>query len=191
MARAGRRPGTSTSSAEILEAARVLFAERGFRATTVRAVAAAAGVNPALVHHHFGSKDGLFVAAMDLPVNPADLIVDAVSSGPRDELGERLARVFVRLWSDPVTGPRVLATLRTVTATEEGAGMVRTFAEGFMLERVSAALGIPPLRVAGAMTQLIGLALGTVVLRIGPLAEASEDELVELIAPSVQRYLDG
>ncbi len=189
--RPGRRPGPSSTRPEILAAARTLFAARGYHATTVRDIAADAGVNAALVHHYFGSKEQVFVAAMNLPLNPADLISRLRDGGPRAQLGERVVRLFARTWRDPATGQPLQALLRAAASTEQGATMMRQFVEDVMLPRVSAELGVSRVRAAGAFSQLIGFALAATILRTEPLASASEDEVVALLAPSVQRYLDG
>jgi AcrR family transcriptional regulator len=189
--RPGRRPGPSSTRPEILAAARTLFASRGYHATTVRDIAAEAGVNAALVHHYFGSKEQAFVAAMNLPLNPADLISRLRDGGPRAQLGERVVRLFARTWRDPATGQPLQALLRAAASTEQGATMMRQFVEDVMLPRVSAELGVSRVRAAGAFSQLIGFALAATILRAEPLASASEDELAALLAPSVQRYLDG
>ena len=189
--RPGRRPGPSSTRPKILAAARTLFASRGYHATTVRDIAAEAGVNAALVHHYFGSKEQVFVAAMNLPLNPADLISRLRDGGPRAQLGERVVRLFARTWRDPATGQPLQALLRAAASTEQGATMMRQFVEDVMLPRVSAELGVSRVRAAGAFSQLIGFALAATILRTEPLASASEDEVVALLAPSVQRYLDG
>lgn len=191
MATRGRRPGPSNTREEILVAARQLFAQRGYQATTMRAIAAEAGVNAALVHHYFGSKEQLLVAAMNLPLNPADAIRELRDAGPRDQLGERLVRFFVRTWRDPETGQPLQALLRASASSDAGAATMREFVENVMLARLSMLLGIPRLRLAGGFAQLVGFALAGTVIGIEPLASASEDELVVLLAPSIQRYVDG
>jgi len=191
MATRGRRPGPSNTREEILVAARQLFAQRGYQATTMRAIAAEAGVNAALVHHYFGSKEQLLVAAMNLPLNPADAIRELRDAGPRDQLGERLVRFFVRTWRDPETGQPLQALLRASGSSDAGAATMREFVENVMLARLSMLLGIPRLRLAGGFAQLVGFALAGTVIGIEPLASASEDELVALLAPSIQRYVDG
>lgn len=189
MARAGRRPGPTSTADEIVTVARALFAERGYQATTVRAVATAAGVNPALIHHFFGNKEGLFVAALQLPLNPAALIAEVAAAGPREELGARIVRTFVQVWRSPETGQPLQALLRG-TATEEGAATLRRFVQDIMLPRAEAALGVSPLRLTGVLSQLIGFALASLVVRVEPLASATEDDVVALLGPSIQRYLD-
>ncbi|MDT4951851.1 MAG: hypothetical protein QOJ37_4446 [Pseudonocardiales bacterium] len=190
MARAGRRPGPTTTPEQILEAARTLFAERGYQGTSMRAVAAAADVNAALVHHYFGTKEQLFVAALRMPLNPAEVITTLLAAGPREEFAQRFVRFFIRAWREPATGQRLQAVLRSAVSTEQGAASIRTFAEQVLLERVSGALGVSKLRVAAAMTHLIGLMLGSTIIGIEPLASASEDELVALVAPVIAGYLD-
>jgi AcrR family transcriptional regulator len=189
MARAGRRPGPTSTPDAILTAARDLFAQRGYQATTMRAVASAAGVNAALVHHYFGTKQRLFVAALDLPIDPVEVIETLLAAGPREQFAERFVRFFVTAWRDPATGQALQAVLRSAASTEPGATMVRNLAENVLLERASAALGVSKLRVAAAMSHLIGLVLGATILAIEPLASASVDDLVELVAPAIQRYL--
>ena len=97
---AGRRPGGPDTRGQILAAARKSFADKGFGGTTIRAVAAEAGVDPALVHHYFGSKDDLFLAALEIPVDPRAL-VPAVFEAGVDGGGERLLRLFLSVWDDP------------------------------------------------------------------------------------------
>ncbi len=189
--RPGRRPGPSSTRPKILAAARALFAARGYHATTVRDIAAEAGVNAALVHHYFGTKEHVFVAAMNLPLNPADLISRLRDGGPRAQLGERVVRLFARTWRDPATGQPLQALLRAAASTEQGATMMRQFVEDVMLPRVATELGVSRVRAAGAFSQLIGFAVAATILRVEPLASASDDEVVALLAPSVQRYLDG
>ena len=189
MARAGRRPGPTNTPKSILTAARTLFAERGYQGTTIRAVAASAGVNTALVHHYFGTKDRLFVAALNLPLNPADAIEELVAAGPREQFAERFVRFFVSVWRDPVTGQPLQAVLRSAASTDQGAAMVRNLAENVLLERAATALGVSKLRIAVALSHLLGLVLAATIVRIEPLASATDDELVELIAPTIDRYL--
>ena len=189
--RRGRRPGPSSTRDDIRAAARKLFALHGYHATTVRDIATEAGVNAALVHHYFGSKDQVFVTALDLPLNPLDVVTRLRDDGPRAQLGERIVRFFVQAWRDPTTGQPLQALLRAAASSEQGATMMRNLAEDVMLPRLAVVLGVPKLRVAGAFSQLIGFAMAAMIVRIEPLASADEDALVTLLAPSVQRYLDA
>lgn len=191
MATRGRRPGPSNTREEILAAARQLFAQHGYQATTMRAIAAEAGVNAALVHHYYGSKEQLLVAAMNLPLNPPEQIRELRDAGPREQLGERIVRFFVRAWRDPQTGQPLQALLRAAASSDAGAATMRQFVEQVMLPRLSSLLGVPQLRLSGAFAQLVGFALGATLIGVEPLASASDDELVALLGPSIQRYLDG
>jgi AcrR family transcriptional regulator len=189
MASAGRRPGPTQTPDAILAAARELFAERGYQATSVRSIAAAAGVNAALIHHYFGTKANLFVAALDMPFNPADLVNSLLDSVPREQFAEQFVRTFLRIWRDPATGTRLQALLRSAVATDGGANLVRNLAENVLLVSAAERLGVPKLNVAVAMSHLIGLVLGATIIRVEPLASAADEELVALVAPTIQRYL--
>lgn len=191
MARAGRRPGPTTTPEQILDAARALFAERGYPGTTVRAVAERAGVNAALVHHYFTTKQGLFVAALRFPFNPTEVVTTLLHAGPRDEFARRFVRFFIRAWRDPDTGPRLQAVVRTAVITTPGVASIRELVEEVLLTGVSDALGVSKLRVATAITHLVGLMLGATIMGIEPLASAGEDQLVELVTPAIAHYLDG
>lgn len=187
----GRPAGGGDRRALILDAARGQFASKGYAGASVRAIAREAGVDPALVHHYFNTKEQLFVAAMELPVNPGDLLPD-VLTGDLDHVGERLVRMFLQLWSRPDFREPFLGIVRSAFTSEQGAAMLREFVGSALLARVSAAVGSPPpLRVEAAAAQLVGVVLLRHVVRIEPLASAPEEELVALLAPTVQRYLTG
>lgn len=186
--RQGRRPGPTETRTAILEAARGLFAEKGYDGTSVRAIARLAEVDPALVHHFYGSKEGLFVAAMEFPFDPAQLLPQILTGSP-EELGERLVRVFLAIWADPTVRPQLLALVRSAVAGDRGAAMLREFMSAAILARIADAVGVPRLRVTLAAGQMIGVVILRYLLRAEPIASASEDELVELLAPTLQRYL--
>lgn len=187
----GRRPGRADTRAEILAAARSAFAEKGFGGTTIRGVAAAAGVDPALVHHYFGSKDDLFVAALELPVDPRAALAPVVALGA-DGAGERLLRVFLSVWDDPELRLRLLAVARSIL---EPSGQ-KLFRDGFLtvvLEPVGVGLGVedPERRMSLVASQVIGMILLRYVLEVEPLASMDADLVVATYAPTLQRYLTG
>lgn len=190
MATAGRRPGPTTTPDQILDAARALFGERGYQGTTMRAVAQQAGVNSALVHHYFRSKEQLFIAALKFPLDPAEAVSTLLAAGPRDEFAQRLVRFFVRAWRDPETGQQLQAVIRSAMSTPQGAASARQLAENILLERSAGVLDVSSLRLAAAITHLIGLMIGSTIIEIEPLASASEDDLVELVTPAIAHYLD-
>lgn len=177
----------------MLAAARAAFAERGFDGATIRGIATAAGVDPALVHHYFGSKDKLFLAAVEAPADPADLVPAALAGG-RDRLGENVVRLLLGVWDGPMQ-PAGLALLRSAVANEWGAKLLREFLVTQVLRRVVGTLELPPpeAEVRGSLvaSQLVGLVMGRYVLRIEPLTSATPDWLVATIGPTVQRYLTG
>lgn len=190
MARAGRRPGQTETREHILAAARSQFGSKGYDGATIRGIAAEAGVNPALVHHFFGTKNEVFVAALQLPVNP-DVLVETILGGDRSEVGERILRLFLLLWE--TEGPRqsFFGLLRSVSTNEQAASMLRQFMERAVLAQVAAALDVPKLRLTGMASQVMGVALARYVVRVEPLASASHDEVVALVGPVIQHYVDG
>lgn len=187
----GRPVDGGDRRADILTAAREEFAARGYSATSVRAIARHAEVDPALVHHYFGGKEKVFVAAMELPFDPADRL-PAVLDGDLDGLGERLTRMFLGIWGDPAFRTPALGLVRSAFAGEEGAQLLREFVGTAILSRVAAAAGTTdPLRVQLAAGQLMGVVLLRYVVGVEPLASAAEEELVGLVAPTIQRHLVG
>jgi AcrR family transcriptional regulator len=187
----GRRPGAPDTRAAVLGSARASFAAKGFGGTTIRAVAADAGVDPALVHHYFGTKDDLFLAAMELPVDPRR-VIEPVMEGPVEEAAERFLRAFLSVWDDPQVQPALLAVARAVMdpATH------RLLSEGFLpvvIEPVGVALGIdrPQHRMALVASQVMGLILMRYVMRVEPVASLTSEQVVATYAPTLQRYLTG
>jgi AcrR family transcriptional regulator len=190
--RTGRRPGSSGTREAILDSARELFGANGYNATSVRRVAHEAGVDPALVHHYFGTKEQLFVAAMELPLNPADIIAPLLM-GDRDHIGERLLRAFLSVWdSEPVRAP-MLAMIRSAVQHEQAAAMVREFVESVIVARVVESLDVDNVqwRASLVSTQVLGLAIGRYIIKVEPLASADPEDVVAAIAPTVQRYIAG
>ena len=186
----GRRPGSADTRGEILAAARAEFADKGYDGASIRSIARLAGVDPALVHHYFGGKEQVFVAAMELPVDPSQ-VLPHILAGDRADLGERVVRFFLSVWGNAGTRAPFLALLRSATTSEPGAAMMRSFVSEAITGRVAATLDVPQpeLRAALTASQLMGLALLRYVIRIGPLAAATDDEVVAIVAPTIQRYL--
>jgi len=189
--RRGRRPGSPDTRAAILAEARALFAAQGYAGTSVRGVAAAAGVDAALVHHYFGSKDDLFLAALELPIDPRVALAPAIAAGP-DGAGERMLRVFLSVWDDPDLRLPLLGLVRSVV-DPDGQRLLR---DGFLpavLGPVGLALGIddPATRMPLLASQVLGLILVRYVLAVEPVASMSADEVVAIYAPTLQRYLTG
>lgn len=192
MARTGRRPGGPDTRVRIVESARRLFAERGFDRTSIRAIAAEAGVDPALVHHYFGTKQRLFLEAVDFPID-AVRALEALAVDDVDHAGHRLVRFALRLWDDAEVLPRLLAVLRSaVTDPEAGRMLGVLFAQQGPVQLVRA-LGSdqPDLRAELVGTQLVGLAIARHVLRVEPLASADHETIVAAVGPTMQRYLTG
>ncbi|MDZ5663256.1 TetR/AcrR family transcriptional regulator [Nocardioides sp. zg-1308] len=187
----GRRPGAPDTRAEVLAAARASFAEKGFRGTTIRGVASAAGVDPALVHHYFGTKDDLFVAALEIPVDPREVLAPVVAAGP-DGAGERLLRTFLGVWDDPAIRPGLLAMVRSLLADDDG-GLVRQAFIPVVVGPLLAELvpDRPEARIPLVASQVVGLIVTRYVIALPPMADMPADEVVARIGPVLQHYLTG
>jgi AcrR family transcriptional regulator len=187
----GPVPGTGGPRSEgtrraILGAARATFAARGYEQTTIRAVAARAGVDASMVMRYFQSKAGLFTAAVTMDLQAADL-----RSAPASDRGEVLVRHFVDRWEDPRQGDDLIAMLRTAATSETVAGQLQAVLSRQIAGPVAAALGEDRAaeRATFIAAQLLGLALCRYILRFEPLASLPAAEVVASVAPSVQRYL--
>ena len=187
--RRGRRPGAPDTRTAILDAARTSFATAGYARTTIRAVATAAGVDPALVHHYFGSKDDLFVAALQIPVDPREALAPALAGGV-EGAGERMLRVFLSVWDDPGNRLPLLAVLRGAFEPEGRTLLVDGFLAAVLVP-VGTALGVdePTRRMPLVASQVIGLIAVRYVLRAEPLASMPPDDVVAIYGPTIQRYL--
>jgi AcrR family transcriptional regulator len=194
VARSGRRKGSPDTREAILVSARSTFAGKGYDGASIRAIATDAGVDPALVHHYFGTKEQLFLATVDAPVDPAEF-VPAALAGDTDQIGERVVRMFLSVWGDPRTGPPLLALVRTALQHDWSARMLREFLAAQILRRIVERLELTPdeapVRAALVATQMLGLGMGRYLLKIEPLASMEVDRVVALIAPTIQRYLTG
>jgi AcrR family transcriptional regulator len=188
----GRRPGGPDTRGDLLSAARVSFAGKGFDRTTIRGVAGEAGVDPALVHHYFGSKDDLFLAALEIPIDPRQLIPQVFGPG-LDGVGERLARTFLGVWDQPSNRLALVALVRTAFVADEAADLLRDGMARLVLAAVVPLLEGERTEVRAQLvaSQLMGLIMGRYVMRIEPLASLPAEELVAWLAPTLQRYLTG
>ena len=188
--RRGRRPAGEDTRAEILDAARAEFSAKGYDASSLRAIARLAEVDPALVHHYFDGKAALFVEAMSIPVNPLSLI-DALLAGPREHVGARLAATFFDIWDSPEGRERLVALIRSAVSHEDAARMLREFLAREVFAKVALSMDVPQphLRAGMAAAQMIGLAMMRYVIGFEPIVRASTEEIVALVAPTLQRYL--
>ncbi|HEY4568846.1 MAG TPA: TetR family transcriptional regulator [Kribbella sp.] len=188
----GRRPGGPDTRGEIVRAARESFADKGFSATSMRAVARQAGVDAALVHHYFDSKDELFIEAMALPVDPRQ-IAARILDGPREELGRRIATAFLGVWESADGQQRMKAVFRSVVSSDEVARLMREGITQLILQPVSRGLDVPDaqLRVSMVATQLIGVAMARYLVGLEPVASVDLATLIDRLGPVLQLHLTG
>jgi AcrR family transcriptional regulator len=189
--RRGRRPGGADTRAQLLAAARLEFAERGYEGATVRRIAERAGVDAAMVNHWFGGKEALFTASLDIPVTPAQILA-AILPGDPEQLGARIIGRFLTVWDATGGGP-LAALIQSVAGHEEAARMLREFIQNLLVGPIVGAVAPDRVELRGSLvgSQLIGLGMARYVLRLEPLASAEHEVVVAAIAPTVQRYLTG
>ncbi|WP_141206327.1 TetR/AcrR family transcriptional regulator [Streptomyces griseorubiginosus] len=197
-ARKRGRPRRTESDAagtrdRILVAAREEFSERGYEKTSVRGIAKAAGVDSALVHHYFGTKEQVFAASIEVAFAPALNASDTVAEGPLDGVGERLTRFIFGIWENPTTRTPLLAIVRSAVNNETAAAVFRRMVASQLLRRIAAQVDAPDaeLRAELAAAQLIGTAMLRYVIKVEPLASADPEQIIARVAPVVQGHLTG
>jgi AcrR family transcriptional regulator len=188
----GPRDERGVLAARILTAAREAFAETGWAGTTMRAVARAADVDPALVYHYFGSKEGLLDAATAPPQAWLEDVAKTWGT-PVPELGAALLRLMLGAWADDEVGPVLRAVLQTAAHEASTREKLRTIVERSLMG--VSQLGVDErdrlVRSGLISSQLMGLAMMRYIWKIEPLASMSEDEIVAAIAPNLQHYVEG
>jgi AcrR family transcriptional regulator len=190
--RPGRPAGSSDTRDRILASARVLFARNGIAKTSIRAVAAAAGVDSALVHHYFGTKEKLFAAAVHVPIDPMN-VIGPLREVPVEELGRAIPSILLPLWDSEI-GAAFIATLRSVMAGSE-VNLFRSFIQDVIAVEVGARVDNPPgtgiIRIQFAASQLVGVLMARHILDLEPFKSLPATQIIETIAPNLQRYLTG
>lgn len=194
--RTGRRRGQPRTRQQILDAARELFAQRGYAGTSMRAIGSAAGVDPALVHHYFGTKEELFRAVLDVPVDPGHLL-QQIGGASADETPARFVQTFLSVWDSPKTGPQMVSLVRRVFADQRSTEMLGDFFGSTVIGPATAALlvGIDKkdaeARVALVVSQMLGVVLLRKVVALEPLASMPVEQLTAALVPTITRYLYG
>lgn len=190
--RRGRPPGNSDTREHILANARELFARNGIDKTSIRAIAAAAGVDSALVHHYFGTKQQLFVAAIDIPVDPT-AVLGPIRAAPVEQLGLLIPSLLLPLW-DSELGAGLVATVRSLLAGSD-VSLIRSFFQEVITAEVAPRVDTPPgtgrLRVQFVVSQLVGVVMARYIIGLEPFASLPAGQVAETIAPTLQRYLTG
>ncbi len=176
--------------ASVVDAARALFRARGYVGTTFKGVAAAAGVAPEVVRRYYDNKETLFAAVLQLPVDPASAIPRLLAPG-LDGMGERLVKFVLDTLGDPKSRDELIALFQSGAAAGRAAGPLAEFLQESVIDRIVRAVGVPDarLRVALISSYLVGIAATRFILKIEPIASMPEDELIQILAPTVQDWL--
>ncbi|MFZ0170587.1 MAG: TetR family transcriptional regulator [Acidimicrobiales bacterium] len=190
MSRSGRRPGTPDTRETILAAARRGFGARGYGATSLRSIAEEAAVDPALLMHYFGTKEGLFAEAVELPVRPSSLLAGLATSSPA-EGAELILRAYLAMIDYEPARNAYLGLVRSAVADERAAILLREFLTEEILTVIGGVAKGPDAQLKAALVaaQLVGIAMLRVVVQVEALAQASNDEIVSAVAPAIEGYL--
>lgn len=190
--RPGRPPGPSDTRERILASARELFARNGIDKTSIRAIAADAGVDPALVHHYFGTKPQLFAAAIHIPIDPM-AVIGPLREVEVEQIGHTLPSILLPLWDSEI-GKGFIATLRSILAGND-VSLVRSFLQDVIVSEVGSRVDDPPgsgrIRVQFVASQLVGVAVARYILELEPFKSLPVEQIAETIGPNLQRYLTG
>jgi AcrR family transcriptional regulator len=190
--RPGRPAGPSDKRDRILASARELFARNGIDKTSIRSIAADAGVDAALVHHYFGTKTQLFAAAIHIPIDPMT-VIGKLQEVPVGQLGHTLPSILLPLWDSEI-GKGFVATLRSILAGND-VSLIRSFLQEIIVgeigPRVDNPAGTARIRIQFVASQLVGVAMARYILELEPFASLPADQIAETIAPTLQRYLTG
>jgi AcrR family transcriptional regulator len=187
----GRRPGDEDTRERILTSARRLFAQQGYERASMRVIARAAGVDPSLIVHYFGSKQGLLEECLQLPLDPR-VVLSEVSKAPPEQRGDLLVRALVAAWERPEVQQHLLGMLRTGTSHDTARqALQRTLHDAVQPVVAGLAIDDPARRSALVMSQLAGLAITRYFLRIPEVVALTPDEIIAAVGPTVQRYLTG
>ncbi|HET8795047.1 MAG TPA: TetR family transcriptional regulator [Arthrobacter sp.] len=191
--RRGRRGGGGDTRGQILAAAQKLFAEHGYEGTSLRSIARAAEVDPALVHHYFDGKEALLAASVELPANPSEVLA-GVAALPPAERGTALLRTLLELWDSPLQ-PALLTLVRSIIGSRSQSALMREVLRRRILNVIMAGLEYDKdetqLRGELLVSQVFGLMVSRYVVKLEPLASLSSEEVVRLVSPTVQHYLTG
>ena len=191
-ARRGRRPGSGTTRQGVLDAARARFAHDGFAATTIRRVAADAGVDASQVMQFFGSKDELFAAVMAVPASALERF-DTAFSGPDEHLGERVVRAYLDAWEGPADESEpLMVMLRGAITNDHARTQLRDFIQSRLAHGTEGRGDEDAMLRAGlAAATLVGVVTSRQILRVPVLIAADREQLVAILGPAIQHILMG
>ncbi len=190
-ARRGRKPGPGSTRQAVLDAARARFARDGFAGTTIRRIAADAGVDASQVMQFFRSKDDLFAAVMAVPASALERF-DTAFEGPDEHLGERVVRAYLRAWEGSAEESEpLMAMLRGAVGNENARVQLRDFIQSRLLHGSGDGGGDAMLRAGLAAAMLVGIVTSRRIIGVPVIAAADTEQIVATVGPAIQQVLAG